>query len=261
MTIHRPFGKTGISFFPLGLGTIWFGRQWPPGNRAYNYPATQEIFRHLKLAYQTMGNHDGVVMIDTAAAYGDCEARIGNFLRENTRYEQKTFIATKWGEDFDPATGISRVDHTLANLRLSFRRSLEHLGKIDLLYIHKTNASVLRDSAVIGERARMKENKDVRFVGASISDEKVLSEAVKSDLLKPFDVIQMPAPLFLGQFDLADALYKNGTAIVLNSPIRKSGMKNPKASYVELLKNPQASVVLTGTRTHLAETVGYITEE
>jgi aryl-alcohol dehydrogenase-like predicted oxidoreductase len=92
MIRYRPFGKTGLSFFPLGLGTIWFGRQWPPDNAEYQRPASKEIHEHLMLAYETMANKDGVVMIDTAAAYGDGELRIWDFFRRSLDCQSSCFI-------------------------------------------------------------------------------------------------------------------------------------------------------------------------
>lgn len=257
MTHYCPFGNTGLAFFPLGLGTLWFGRKWPPDNAGYQPPTTKEIRAHMLVAYKSMGNQDGVVMIDTAAAYGDGESRIGEFLRENKEYASKSFIATKWGEDFDLETGVSSIDHSVANLHSSFERSRQRLGRIDLLYLHKTDVSVLRDIAVTEAMLRIRKDGAVRFLGASISDASVLELAVGGDLLCHFDVVQMPASVFLARPDLINALFKDCKAIVLNSPIRKSAKKDPKACYAELLKMPQCSVILTGTRTHLADTTSY----
>lgn len=258
MTQYRPFGKTGLFFFPLGLGTIWFGRQWPPDQAEYQRPTSKEINEHLMLAYKTMGSKDGVVLIDTAAAYGDGESRIGDFLRENPARLAKSFIATKWGEDFDSVTGVSTVDHSVDNLHHSFERSLQHLGRVDLLYLHKSAPSVLRDRAVTEAMVLIKKSGKVQFLGASISDESVLELAVGEKLIDSFDAIQIPAPIFLNQLDLINILYEAGKAIVINSPIRKSDKKDPKVCYAELLRMPQVSMILTGTRTHLAETVRYV---
>lgn len=258
MSIHRLFGKTGFAFFPLGLGTIWFGRQWPPDNPEYSYPSSTEIHEHLALAYETMGNNDGVVMVDTAAAYGDGESRIGNFLRDNPKYASLSFIATKWGEDFDAKQGVSSVDHSLANLHSSFERSLRRLGRVDLLYLHKSTSSVLHDKSVIDAMVLMRKQGSVQLLGASISDASVLEAAVREKLLDQFDVIQTPAPILFDRLDLITVLYEAGKAIVINSPIRKSGQKDPMLCYAELLKMSQVSMILTGTRTHLKDTIGYV---
>lgn len=260
MTPYRPFGKTGLFFFPFGLGTIWFGRKWPPDNSTYTFPATDEINKHLLLAYQIMRSQKGLVMIDTAAAYGNGERIIGDFFSRCPDMLPKTFLATKWGEDFDIHTNKSHVDHSLSNLHHSFKRSLKHLQNIDLLYLHKTDVAVLRDHSILSEMLCIKNNRvgGVQWIGVSISDEVVLDVSIQEKRLEFFDVIQMPAQLFLKRPDLIQTIFKEGKAIVLNSPVRKSGCQDPKLSYLHLLKNQEVSMILTGTRTHLLETVGYV---
>jgi hypothetical protein len=93
----RDFGKTGLQFFPLGAGTIWLGRQWPTDNRNYTYPANTEINKYLDTVFAKMGNAQGVVLIDTAAAYGLSEEKLGEYFRSHPDNFNKAFIATKWG--------------------------------------------------------------------------------------------------------------------------------------------------------------------
>src|SRR5580704_7281366 len=65
----------------------------------------------------------GVNHIDTAAAYGDSELRIGPWMRE---HRKSFFLATKTG------------DRTYQGARDSLHRSLERLGvdQIDLIQLH-----------------------------------------------------------------------------------------------------------------------------
>jgi hypothetical protein len=56
----------------------------------------------------------------------------------------------------------------------------------------------------------------------------------------------------------AEKLAEQSKAIVLNSPIRWGKEKAPKDVYSELFRDPKVSIVLTGTRHHLSETVGYV---
>ncbi|MBI3616539.1 MAG: aldo/keto reductase, partial [Candidatus Omnitrophica bacterium] len=259
--VVRDFGKTGLKFFVLGVGTIWFGRQWPPGNASYVEPTTEEIRAYLDEAFARMGNQEGVVMIDIAAAYGFSEERIGQYLREHPARVPYAFVATKWGEEFDVASGTSRLDHSLQNLRASVARSLSRLGKVDLLYIHGTTVGVLKDREVMEEMRLMKLERygGIHAIGASISDENVLSTAIQDRLLQDLDVVQMPAPLFLKRPELADELRKQGLAVVLNSPIRRGDQRPPQEIFKTLLDQP-ASTILIGTRHHLRETVGYVEE-
>lgn len=263
----RPFGKTDLKFFPLGLGTIWLGRQWPPGNTAYVDPTPQEVEFYLLEAFAKMKNSDGMVMVDTAPAYGFSEERLGQFFDKHPELAEKAFVSTKWGEEF-PEAGepAGRVDHSVEHLKFSVDRSLERLGKhgkIDVLYIHKTSWEVLQDPAVRKAMLEMKQNRygGIRFLGASISVEGILEEAVKQGAIDWLDVLQLPAPLFEKRQDLMERIHTKGIAIVLNSPIRLAKNQEPRDVFLRLAADPKMSVILTGTRTHLQETIGYFSDE
>jgi aryl-alcohol dehydrogenase-like predicted oxidoreductase len=236
----------------LGVGTIWMGRRWPTNNEYYKQPTLEEINAHLDLAYES-----GIRMFDTAAAYGHSEEKLGGWLRNEKGRSDKLFIATKWGENFDIKTTTSITDHSLENLRLSFHRSLKCLSKIDLLYVHKANETVLSDTAIINEmNSYIKEGK-TGYLGASVSDTITLEHVVNSNNLW-FHFLQTSADVLLDRPDLIEKVYNAGVAIVINSPIRKSTTnKSPKECYSQIVQNPLASFVLTGTRTHLRETIDY----
>jgi quinolinate synthase len=72
-------------------------------------------------------------------------------------------------------------------------------------------------------------------------------------------VIQMPADLFIKRIDLASRLQAKGIAIVTNSLIRNI-KGNPRNLYQKLLEYNEISVILTGTRNHLDETLEYLNE-
>jgi aryl-alcohol dehydrogenase-like predicted oxidoreductase/serine/threonine protein phosphatase PrpC len=255
--VYRRFGNTEESFFVLGLGTIWMGRRWPPKNPDWRDPSPETIEAHLERALARMGNSEGVLMIDTAAAYGRGEERLGGFFRRQPHLRERAFIATKWGEDNwreDVAAGTetSTIDHSLRKLERSVRRSLKHLGKIDLLYIHMAKTSkprtrVLRNLRVREAMLRMKREGygGIRYLGASISDERVLEIAVRDNLLDWLDVIQLPVDIFFKRRDLVEAIHAKGLAIVINSPKRK-GAASIQDTLRELLARKEVSVVLTG---------------
>ena len=95
------------------------------------------------------------------------------------------------------------------------------------------------------------------MIGASISrrDSLALASAGQGAV---FDVVQMPAWLFFERPDDVDALTQSGVAIVVNGPFRTADGLEPRAAYTRLLQAPQAPVILTGTRHHIAETLGYL---
>lgn len=256
------FGNTGLEFFCLGVGTLWFGRRWPMDNPSYVLPEDREIEVYLDSALEKTANREGAALLDTAAAYGLSEMRIGEYFKSHPAQFKKTFIVTKWGEEFDLEAQRSVYDHSQEALKRSVARSIERLGRIDLLLIHGTTVQVLRDESVIGEMQRMKTTRygGLRYVGASISREDVWDQAVEQNLLGFADAIQLPADLFLKRPDLAKTLNARGKALMLNSIVRncaKSAGKSPKQIFAELLGHEVPSMLLMGTRYHLAETIGY----
>lgn len=258
----RQFGKTGLKIFLLGIGTTWFGRQWPPGNPYYTYPAFEEIDAYLDEVFSRIEDEKAAIMIDTAAAYGTSEKRIAEYFTKKQQLLPKSFIATKWGEEFDVSTGTSALNHSKKNLIASVKKSLSYLRKIDLLYIHRTSVEVLRDREIIDEMEKLKKQRygQINYIGASISDEFVLSTAVKENLIGWLDAIQIPAFLFLKRADLINEVRKKQVSIVLNSPVRKCKDKSPKDIYDDLIKHEEISAILIGTRRHLIETIGYFSK-
>jgi len=231
----------------LGIGTIWMGRRWPTNNIDYQKPTADEIHSFLNHAYD-----NGLRMFDTAAAYGDSERVLGEWFDANPQNAENSFIATKWGENFDLTAETFSIDHSANQLSKSLERSLSYLPKIDLLYIHHANEDVLSDG-----HAQQTMKAATKFTGASISSISILEKVVEKGLLWT-DFLQTKASVARERPDLIERVYNNGTAVVVNAPVRKlpSGT-TPKASYSHLVRHPHVSFMLTGTRTHLEETLGY----
>lgn len=170
--VFRSFGKTGLKFHLLGLGTIWFGRRWLPNNDAYEYPKAEEIEQCFDIAFQQIINEDGILFLDTAASYGLSEQRIGEYFRSRPGTREKTFICTKWGEWFNVENERSIIDFSKENLIRSIERSSAHLGRFDLLYFHMPGnrteyLEVFKDRRVMDELERIKkENRHgIKYLG------------------------------------------------------------------------------------------------
>lgn len=236
----------------IGIGTIWMGRRWPMDNQNYKSPSKEEIETYLKLAYES-----GIRMFDTAIAYGLSEDNLGRFFNDNSAYISDSFIATKWGEEFDLETEVSTVTHSKEHLIYSMGRSLQKLPKVDLLYIHKANAEVLSNSDIQREMLSLVDNGKIKYTGASISSESDLESIIKSGHLW-VDFLQTGANVVRNRPELIESVFNKGIAVVVNAPVRKlpEGM-TPKKSYQILAANPYVSFILTGTRTHLKETLAY----
>ena len=160
------------------------------------------------------------------------------------------------GRGIRPYEGKSRLNHTRHNLLQSLNKSLSFLGKIDLFYIHRASNNVLKDKIVIDEMLNLK-NKNIIYIGASFSTEVTLEEAIYDDLVTWCDVIQLPSNVFLKRPDLVKYLRLSNIGIVVNSPIRKGLSKSPSETFTELINQKEISVILTGTRNHLIETINF----
>ncbi|MBI4309731.1 MAG: aldo/keto reductase, partial [Candidatus Omnitrophica bacterium] len=269
--LYRIFGKTGLKFFVAGHGAIWTGRKWPTNNEHYIKPSKAEVFASYDIAFQHMDNQDGITMIDTAPAYGEkggedfsSEEWIGEYFREHPELRKKAFISTKVGEEPPPVGEVKgEINHTVDHLHVSVQRSLDQLGKIDLLYIHQADAQVLGDESYKQALLQMKQDEygGIKFLGASISNKDVLEEVVNKDLIDWLDAVQIPAWLFNERKDLIQKIYAKGIAIVINSAGRSVKDGDYRSGYINVANDPRAAVILVGTRGHLKETVNYFTSE
>lgn len=158
MTTTRPFGSTGRSLPPLGLGCMalvgWYGERNDDEARATVLEACER----------------GVVHFDTASIYQDGanERFVGEALRVPLRAaRERFFIASKYGMLRD-AAGKVAADNRPESLRKAVPESLARMGLdyLDLYYLHRIDRSVpIEDS--VGELARLVERGLVRHIGLS----------------------------------------------------------------------------------------------
>ena len=237
----------------LGLGLISLGREW--ATRKAPLPTTEEACSLLRTAVGL-----GIRFYDTAPSYGASEEKLGVFLRTLSGLERsKLLIATKCGEDWIEETQSTRVDHSYDTLCRSIDRSLERLGRVDLLQIHKATASVVNYEGVLKalEYAR---SRGVTAFGASVKD----LEAARSALANPvFSYLQFPYNLenqnLAVVFELAAV---SGTTLIINRPFAMGALLSPGQAGLTsairfLLDRPFTGILLMGTASeqHLRENV------
>src|SRR3974390_3351053 len=121
----------------LGVGLIRIGREW--GHVRQDVPSEREAIQFLEHAFAA-----GIRFYDTAPSYGSSEERTGEFVRSlNPEDRGRITVATKFGEHWNPARQEPYVDHSFDALKRSLDQSLERLGRIDVLQLHKTTRAVL----------------------------------------------------------------------------------------------------------------------
>jgi aryl-alcohol dehydrogenase-like predicted oxidoreductase len=225
----------------LGLGLLSIGRPW--GQRRAPPPPEADALALLEAAASL-----GMRFFDTAPAYGESEAILGRFLRT----PRDAFVATKMGEWWDPASGASTVDHRLDALKRSIDRSLERLGRIDLLQVHKATAGNLL-SGDVARAIEYARGCGVRSFGASVPD---LPAAVAASRTGWCSWLQFPFnstnAALAGIFPFARA---NDMRIIVNRPFAMGAIAAGAEAFAFVRRQDFDGVVLTGTRSvaHLRE--------
>lgn len=236
----------------LGLGLIGIGKPW--GFVDDVVPADAQAQELLETAVEL-----GVRYFDSAPSYGISEERFGAFLRGlRGDQRQSLTIATKFGEHWDADKKEPFVDHSYDALVRSLDGSLEKLGRIDFLQLHKTTPEALNSPDV--ERAfAYATSLGIANIGASVSDLVSASIAVGK---AAYSVVQFPLnPSSLQFRGVAAAASEAGMLVATNRPFGMGKLLygqealSPDAAFSFLAAEPFQGVVLTGTKsaTHLRE--------
>ena len=125
----------------LGLGLVSIGRVW--GVAQTRPPRESEALRLIERAVEL-----GVRFFDTAPAYGPSEAILGKVLAGAGGAINDLTIATKMGEHWVGDDDETYVDHSFDALKESLDKSVDRLGNIDILQIHKASVQALQSDDV-----------------------------------------------------------------------------------------------------------------
>lgn len=236
----------------LGLGIIGIGKPW--GHVPGEVPAEREAIELLSLAFEL-----GIRYFDSAPSYGIAEERLGRFLRSLSTDERRRLrIATKFGEHWDAVRQQPFVDHSYDALRRSVDWSLQLLGRIDILQLHKTTPEALRS----GDLARAWEyaaGLGIPVIGASVSD----LESAAMVIGEPrYGCIQLPLNCTNTRFSQpVEEAARRDMWIATNRPFAMGAMLYGEHAVAQqeafrfVLGHKFNGVVLTGTksRKHLEE--------
>jgi aryl-alcohol dehydrogenase-like predicted oxidoreductase len=166
----------------LGLGTAQFGAHYGISNLAGS-PTQAEINAIMETAEGC-----GIVVVDTAPAYGSSEAKIGNALRANHRFR----IVTK-----TPALETKEVGrHELECLRASLEQSLKHLHQDQIygLLVHRVDDLFLPGGTQLIEAMQeMVAAKRLQHIGVSVYNAQQIDQVL--ELFTP-SLIQVPLNVF-----------------------------------------------------------------
>ncbi len=156
----RMLGNSGLETSLLALGTVKLGR-----DQGVKYPVkipTDQEARRLLAEAASLG----INLIDTAPAYGESEARLGQLLRTE---RQRWLLCTKVGENF--SAGVSSYDFTPEATRASVERSLQLLATdyLDIVLIHSdgNDTDILQNHGTLQMLETLKAEGKIRAVGIS----------------------------------------------------------------------------------------------
>ncbi len=164
----------------LGCGLLALGTPW---GTTPEVPSDAQAQAFLEAAYES-----GVRFFDTAPSYRLSEERLGRFLHSLSAGQRKeVVVATKFGEYRDTA-GKGFTDYSFDVVQRNLDRSLQLLGGISLLQVHKTNMELLHDPRLDEALTYARQQGIARF-GLSITDPAVAQVAVQDER---FSTIQLP---------------------------------------------------------------------
>jgi len=234
----------------LGLGLIGIGREW--GHAQTEIPTEEEAIIFLKSALNL-----GIDFYDTAPAYGLSEERLGIFLRSiSSEVRDKIIVTTKFGEHWDFTNNCSFVDHSYQILCNSINQSINRLGRIDILQVHKASQQVLASKDLL-KAIEYATDRGIKAFGASVSDEESGIMACSS---ATFTAIQMPYNISNTSMErFMDVAKKNNKYLIINRPFNMGKLlyENSKDDdtlslmtkyYQFILANKFNGVILTGTK-------------
>ncbi len=185
----------------------------------------------------------GVNHIDTAAAYGESEMRVGAWM---ARHRERFFLATKTGE------------RTADGARAGIRRSLERLGveQIDLLQLHNLVDEAewevaLGPGGALEALVEARDRGQVRFLGVTGHGTRAAEMHLRSLERFPFDSVLLPynptmlaAPAYAADVEALLALSRErGVAVQTIKAVarrRWRGEGQRRFSWYEPLTDPAA---------------------
>ncbi len=242
----------------LGLGLLSIGRPW--GIRRSPPPSEEDALRLLSSAVDL-----GIRWFDTAPAYGSSEAILGTFLRGcDKTVKDRLILATKMGEQWSGERDESFVDHSYDALCRSIDNSIQLLGRVDLLQVHKATCEVLA-SKDLRRALRYAESSGIQTFGASVKDAETARFAAEELRLA---YVQMPFNLNARELEAAlEDIQEKGCRVLVNRPAAmgqllegaKGGFSHEQlvGAFEFILRHLRKGVILTGTGSaeHLAQNV------
>ena len=185
---------------PLCLGTVQFGLAYGINNRS-GRPEQQRVFAILDRALAA-----GIDRLDTAAAYGEAEKVLGEYIRSR-QVADRVKVVSKLRPDFLDNTykGTVSLEQAVSD---EVQASLERLGlaRLDGYLLHSASCEQLEHGELGAALASVRESGLVRQVGASLYTPEQAMTALQTDWL---DAVQVPYNILDRRLDQAGFFDRN----------------------------------------------------
>ena len=189
----------------LCLGTVQFGLDYGINNPNGKPP------RHKSLEMLDYAYKRGIRFFDTAAAYGDAEEILGEFIRTR-KLEGKIFITSK----LLPNIILENEKNIQGIVEGELKKTLNKLGIKKLYGYYFHTPGYIYNKEIVGALKKCKENGLVNNIGVSIYEEK---DAIFAANL-PVDIIQIPYSFLdqrLNKTDFFEIAKKNKVKVFARS--------------------------------------------
>ncbi len=185
---------------PICLGTVQFGLAYGINNRS-GRPEQERVFAILDRALSA-----GIDRLDTAAAYGEAEKVLGEYIRSR-QVADRVKVVSKLRPDFLDNTSKGTISFEQA-LSEEVQASLERLGlaRLDGYLLHSASIEQLEHAELGAALAAVRESGLVRQVGASLYTPEQAMTALKTDWL---DAVQVPYNILDRRLDQAGFFDRN----------------------------------------------------
>ena len=215
-------GPRALTISRLSLGTVQFGM--PYGlTRAKSQGDVDAI---LDTAAEL-----GISLLDTAPAYGDSEAKIGDALRRRPGHGFR--IATKAAK-LSPEDAAT-VERMAQALRESLERSRAALGRLDVLQLHQTEPWLVRADSLWEAVERLRAQGFFNSFGVSLYEPEDAFEVLERGA-GTLDLIQVPFNVLDQRFRPAiEAAAGRGIGVLARSAFLKGTLTADSASLPPFL--------------------------
>lgn len=215
---YRLLGKTGLKVSVVGFGGIPIQRVSPDQTAAIINRALDR----------------GINFFDTAKAYTDSEAKLGEVLKKRRK---EAIIATK---------SMARTREGMAS---DIQKSLATMGvdTIDLYQLHNVKDEAALEQALSpdGALAALKEAKRegvIGHIGITGHIKPFLLEALKEEALEtvqfPFNAVEL-----VGVRELLALSAKNSVGVIVMKPLAGGALKNAGPALRFILEHPISTVI------------------